>query len=96
MNKIMIRPMTIKDIPTWMTLSHEYDNYVKELVPDLVQWYEGNDTDMAFGDYMKAKIKQQEAFMAINKENKACLGIIALSHTYNRINFFWYFSYQIL
>ncbi|QUI20882.1 hypothetical protein HZI73_00515 [Vallitalea pronyensis] len=67
-----------------MTEDH---NYVKELVPDLVQWYEGNEKDMAFGDYMKAKIKQQEAFMAINKETKGCLGIIALSHTYNRITF---------
>jgi hypothetical protein len=47
-NNIIIKPITTKDIPSWVALSHEYDGYVKELVPDLIHWYEGNELDMKF------------------------------------------------
>ena len=88
MNSIKIKPMTTEDIPMWISLSNEHDDYVRELVPDLTQWYEGNESDMAFADYMKAKIKQREAFMAIDKSEKKCLGIVAFSKKHNRITFF--------
>ena len=57
------------------------------MVPDLTHWYEGNEFDMAFADYMKAKIEQREAFMAFNKQTNN-LGIVALSRKHNRITFF--------
>src|SRR5665647_727170 len=88
MNYVISKPITVEDIPTWIALSNEYDDYVRELVPDLTQWYEGNEFDIAFVDYMKAKIQQHEAIMAIEKEAKNCLGIVAFSRKNNRITFF--------
>ena len=82
-----IRLVTNNDIPAWMALSQEYDCYVRELVPDLSEWYDGNDTSPAFGDYMNSKINKQEAFMAIDTSD-GCLGIIAISLKNNRITFF--------
>lgn len=86
MGNILIKPVTKGDIGIWMELSREYDEYIKEMVSGLTHWYEGNETDMAFTDYMNAKIEKKEAFMAI--DDKECLGIIAFSKTYNRITFF--------
>jgi predicted GNAT family N-acyltransferase len=43
---------------------------------------------VAFADYMKAKIEQREAVMAIDKNEKKCLGIVAFSRNHNRITFF--------
>ena len=86
MENILIKPVTKDDIGTWWDLSREYDEYIKEMVSDLTHWYEGNETDTAFTDYMNAKIEKNEAFMAI--EDKECLGIIAFSKTHNRITFF--------
>lgn len=88
MSSIKIRPITIEDIPMWIALSKEHDDYVKELVSDLTQWYEGNESDMAFTDYIIAKIQQQEAFMATDNNGKWCFGIVAFSKKYNRITFF--------
>jgi len=82
-----IRLVNHSDIPKWLLLSQEYDCYVKELVQDLSEWYDGNDTSPAFGDYIKAKIAQQEAFMAVDTLNN-CLGIIAISKKNNRVTFF--------
>lgn len=88
MNNIKIKPITQQDIPIWIALSHEYDDYVRELVSDLTEWYEGNESDLAFTDYMNSKIEKNEAFMATDNNEKKCLGIVAFSRTYNRITFF--------
>lgn len=88
MNCIITKSMTTEDIPTWIALSNEYDDYVRGIVPDLTQWYEGNESDMAFADYMKAKIEQGEAIKAIEKNTNKCLGIVAFSKKHNRITFF--------
>jgi len=34
-----IKQMTPDDISQWLLLSNEYDKYVKELQPDLKEWY---------------------------------------------------------
>jgi len=76
------------DIPKWWALSREYDCYVKELVPDLSEWYDGNnDTSISFDAYIESKINKQEAFIAEDDIND-CLGIIAISRANNRISFF--------
>jgi len=75
------------DIPVWTALSQEYDRYVKELVSDLTEWYEGNAESISYTDYMNAKIQKNEAFMATDKSS-ICCGIIAISKTNNRITFF--------
>ena len=82
-----IRLVNNSDIPQWMALSREYDCYVRELVADLTEWYDGNETSPAFGDYMDSKIVKQEALMAVDTSN-GCLGIIAISIKNNRITFF--------
>lgn len=81
-----IKTVCLSDIQNWILLSKEYDNYVEEIVSDLTEWYEGNDTSLSFDNYMKAKISKGEAFMAIDNDN--CCGIIAISKTNNRITFF--------
>ena len=84
---LTIRVVTTADIPKWLELSKEYDSYVKELVQDLTEWYDGNDTSPAFDVYMEAKINKREAFMAVDGFDD-CLGIIAISRNKNRISFF--------
>lgn len=39
---MQIKLITNADTLKWNILSSEYDCYVKELVPDLTEWYEGN------------------------------------------------------
>ena len=75
------------DIPQWQALSAEYDQYVKESVADISEWYNGSGGSQSFMSYMRAKILQQEAFMAIDCNNN-CLGIIAFSKKHSRITFF--------
>lgn len=75
------------DIPVWTRLSAEYDRYVLELVPDISEWYVGSENSPDFDKYMKSKIRQKEAFMAVDVSNN-CLGIIAVSKKNNRITFF--------
>ena len=82
-----IRLVNNTDMPTWMALSQEYDCNVRELVSDLSEWYDGNDTSPTFGDYMNSKINKQEAFMAVDTSD-SCLGIIAISIKNNRITFY--------
>ncbi|MBZ9687351.1 hypothetical protein G9F72_013545 [Clostridium estertheticum] len=43
----------------------------KKLVPNIDIFYEG------FDIYMNAKIKQNEAFRAVNGDSKQCMGIAA-------------------
>ena len=76
-----------EDIPKWECLSLEHDKYVKELVSDITEWYEGNENSMSFKIYMESKIKQKEAFMAVDY-NGNCLSIIAFSYKNNNITFF--------
>lgn len=85
---MQIRKMNLQDIPVWLSLSNEYDKYVLELVPDLTEWYEGGEKSISFEDYMKAKIRQGEAFMAAGQDDSECFGIIAISKANNRITFF--------
>jgi len=82
-----IKTICLSDIPTWITLSKEYDKYVQKIVSDLTEWYEGNETSLSFEKYMKAKIDKNEAFMATD-ENEACCGAIAISKANNNITFF--------
>ena len=82
-----IKNVCISDIPKWILLSKEYDNYVRESVLDLTEWYEGSDTSVSFDSYMKSKIDKGEAFMAIN-ESDDCCGIIAINKKTNNITFF--------
>jgi hypothetical protein len=84
---MQIRSVTESDIPRWSALSAEYDSYVKESVSDLSEWYGGNETSPAFDFYMRSKIRQHEAFMAVDSDDKL-LGIIAFSRKNNRITFF--------
>jgi len=69
------------DCQTWLNLAHESDELVSQLVPDISTFYDG------FNDYMKAKIKQNEAFMAVDRISGQCLGVIAFSKSHNRITF---------
>ncbi len=85
--EIGIRAVAAKDMPQWLSLSREYDRYVEALQPGLVKWYEGGEDSPSFESYMNAKIRQGEAYMAVDGEEK-CLGIIAFSTRNNRISFF--------
>ena len=82
-----IRIITKMDIHKWIKLSSEFDKYVKELVSDLTEWYNGNEHSPSFEVYMESKINQEEAFMAVDN-NDNCLGIIAFSRKRNYITFF--------
>ena len=54
---MVIKTVCFSDIPTWVLLSKEYDEYVREVVPDLTEWYGGNGaTSLSFDDYMKRKL----------------------------------------
>jgi hypothetical protein len=88
MSDFLLKIVGVNDIPQWLKLSHEFDVYIKELVGSLSQWYNGNKNDIAFLDYMNAKIAKKEAIMALGRANKDCLGIIAFSKNNNRITFF--------
>jgi hypothetical protein len=82
-----IKTLSLSDIPTWILLSKEYDRYVQELVSNLTEWYEGNESAISFDNYMQAKISKHEAFMATEKSG-GCFGIAAISKTNNNITFF--------
>lgn len=78
---MLIRAVTKNDIQTWLALAHESDEIVDKLIPDIAIFYEG------FDDYMTAKIRQNEAFMAEDRMLKHCLGIVGFSQKNNRITF---------
>ena len=82
-----IKLVNSEDIQKWKNLSFEYDKYVKELVSDLTEWYEGGENSMSFDEYIERRINQKEAFMAIDN-NDNCLGIVAISYKRNYITFF--------
>ncbi|MCL2409409.1 MAG: hypothetical protein FWC96_07325 [Oscillospiraceae bacterium] len=82
-----IKTVSLSDIPVWILLSKEYDSYVQEIVPNLTEWYEGNETSPSYDSYMRSKISKNEAFMATGK-NSMCYGIVAISKTNNNITFF--------
>ena len=88
---LKIKNVSVEDIPIWILLSKEYDDYVREVVPDLTEWYEGNGTtSLHFVDYMKSKIHKNEAFMAVDECDKCC-GIVAFNQRTNNITFFGIF-----
>lgn len=82
-----VKVINTADIPAWISLSNEYDKYVRETVTDLSTWYNGDETAISFEKYMTAKINKNEAFMAIDNDNQ-CYGVIAISKGNNRITFF--------
>ncbi|MFT3950963.1 MAG: hypothetical protein QM689_03250 [Oscillospiraceae bacterium] len=84
----VLRIVEVNDIPDWMNLSHEYDQYVEQIGGDLEIWYGGNDKDTSFSDYMTAKIVKHEAVMVTDDKNMQCFGVIAFSRKHNRITFF--------
>jgi hypothetical protein len=88
MTDILLKVVEINDIPQWLMLSHEFDLYIKETVGSLSQWYDGNENNIAFTDYMNSKITKKEAIIAIERASTGCLGIIAFSRNNNRITFF--------
>ena len=53
---MQIKTVGHEDSDTWMSLSKEYDDYVRESSPDLTEWYDGNDASPSFEDYRKSKI----------------------------------------
>jgi hypothetical protein len=75
------RLMTRDDIPAWLALAHEGDHLIGELIPDISVFYKG------FEEYMAEKIKQNEAFMALDGYPERCAGIVAFSRKNNRISF---------
>lgn len=78
---MLIRAVTLDDTQTWLNLSHEWDDIVSQLIPDISMFYEG------FDDYMVTKINQNEAFIAIHRLSGRCLGIVAFSKDNNRISY---------
>lgn len=69
------------DRKKWLALAHESDEIIDKLVPDVTAFY------ASFDDYIDAKIKQNEAFMAEDRMTKRCLGIVGFSQKNNRITF---------
>jgi ribosomal protein S18 acetylase RimI-like enzyme len=78
---MLIRTVTMDDRQAWLALAHESDEIVSRLIPDIAIFFGG------FDDYMRAKIGQNEAFMAEDRMSKRCLGIVAFSQKHNRITF---------
>jgi predicted GNAT family N-acyltransferase len=78
---MLIRAVTKDDIPAWLALSHESDEIIEKMIPDVAAFYEG------FDEYMDVKIKQNEAFLAEDRASKRCLGIIGFSQKNNRISY---------
>jgi hypothetical protein len=82
MDNIEFRFMTHDDLGIWLSFAHDTsDNIIKELTPDIEAFYEG------FDKYMESKITKQEAYMAIDRFSKNCVGIVAFSQSNNRITF---------
>ena len=79
---MLIRFATATDIPSWMELSCEYDQYIKEIATNFDKWY------LEFDNYVTRKITQHEAVTAIDRMSEKLLGAIAFSRSYNRITFF--------
>ena len=93
---MQIKTIGHEDSLTWMSLSKEYDDYVREASPDLTEWYDGNDVSPSFEDYRKSKISKKEALMAVNDDGDCC-GIIAISRNNNNITFFGVFhKYDVM
>src|SRR4030042_1399231 len=78
---MLIRAVTTDDRQVWLDLAHESDEVTGQLIPSIVTFYEG------FDAYTEAKIKQNEAFMAMDRISRRCLGIVAISKNHNRITF---------
>jgi len=78
---MIIRAVTMKDRQAWLALAHEADEIVGALIPDIAVFYEG------FDDYMDAKIRQNEAFLAEDRMTERCLGIVGFSQINNRITY---------
>lgn len=60
---VLLKAVETSNIPKWIDLSREFDLYIKELVGTLTQWYDGNEKDIAFTDYISSKIAKKEAIM---------------------------------
>ena len=71
----------MEDRQAWLILAHESDEIVSRLIPDIATFFGG------FYDYMDAKIRQNEAFMAEDRISKRCQGIVGFSKKHNRITF---------
>jgi diadenosine tetraphosphate (Ap4A) HIT family hydrolase/predicted GNAT family N-acyltransferase len=78
---MLIRALIKNDIPAWLALAHEGDDIVAGLIPDISVFYQG------FDEYMARKIKQHEAFMAVDRVSGKYLGVVAFSNKHSRITF---------
>lgn len=77
-----IRALAPSDTTVWLTLAHETsDDVLAELSAEPAIFYAG------FHQYMEAKIRQGEAFMAADSDTGRCMGIVAFSRKHNRITF---------
>jgi hypothetical protein len=75
------RLVTKDDIPAWLALAHEVDHVIGGLIPDISVFYKG------FDDYMKTKIKKNEALVVVDSNSEKCMGMAAYSRKNNRITF---------
>lgn len=87
MSDILLKVIEANDIPQWLKLSHEFDLYIKELVGSLPHWYDGNENDITFLDYMNSKIVKKEAVMVVERTAADCMGIARATRK-RRLNIF--------
>lgn len=78
--RMIIRLATEKDIPAWLEIARRGDEAVSRIA-DLAGFYRG------FSEYMASKIRKQEAFLAEDRDTRACLGVVAISEGHNRVSF---------
>jgi diadenosine tetraphosphate (Ap4A) HIT family hydrolase/GNAT superfamily N-acetyltransferase len=83
---MLITAVGVDDIPQWIELAHDVEAIFADVITDREVWYKG------FDEYMTAKIRQHEAFMAVDRLTGECMGVIGFSKSHNRISFFAVFE----
>jgi diadenosine tetraphosphate (Ap4A) HIT family hydrolase len=78
---MIIREVTKEDIPVWLSLGHDKDAIINELVDNPTGFWQG------FTGWAERKIQRHEAFIAADRITNKCLGIIAFSVKHNRVSF---------
>ena len=78
---MLIKEITPEDIPAWLSISHEADDIIARMVPDIAVYY------LAFTEYISRKLASHEAFKAHDTISGKCMGVIAFTREKNMINF---------
>lgn len=74
---------TYEVIPDWLKLIREVEPILQATMAD----------DPAFNDFMNRKLAQNEVLIVRDKsDNNALMGVITISHNYNRISWFAVFE----